>query len=436
MDFTPRQLDAVDVAKARQDTCIIAGPGSGKTSVLVEFYRRLVLDAEVLPERILAITFTEKAARNMKEKLAKLFQKMPERRRQLEQAHVSTIHGFCARLLRENALAAGIDPEFSVLDARQSILMQRQAANDALDQMFAAEPEPMRRLISGLKSPDVASYLPGVYDGMRAAGVEAADLPAFHVSAGDDFDALKNAVRQLTLENTLGWNESQKERLHEVLAAVLRVTELAGAPLSTEHFRAIDEFPTSLKGLKTKTAIHGLLMSIKDQILPDLYRRFLTEYYSRERELLIRIIQRFDRLYSERKRSISALDYADLETFAVRLLQEDRGVRERVRAAFLHVLMDEFQDTNGQQAKLVALLRAPDCFYAVGDINQSIYGFRHADPEVFRAYRDYVETSGKHLVELEENWRSRPEILSAVETISHHAAGIEHRSLCRQETIS
>ncbi len=429
MDFTPRQLDAVDVAKARQDTCIVAGPGSGKTSVLVEFYRRLVIEAEVPPERILAITFTEKAARNMKEKLAKLFQKMPERRRQLEQAHVSTIHGFCARLLRENAIAAGIDPEFSVLDARQSILMQRQATADALDNIFAAEPEPMRRLISGLKSPDVASYLPDVYDGMRAAGVEAADLWTFRASFEGGFEKLKNAVRRLTLENTLGWNESQKERLHEVLAAVLRVTELSDAPLSNEHFRAIGEFPTSLKGLKTKTAIHGLLMSIKDRILPDLYRRFLTEYYSRERELLIRIIQRFDRLYSERKRRIGALDYTDLETFAVRLLQEDRGVRERVRATFLHILMDEFQDTNGQQAKLVALLRAPDCFYAVGDINQSIFGFRHADPEVFQTYRDYVETSGKHLVELEENWRSRPEILSAVETISHHAAGIEHRSL-------
>jgi ATP-dependent helicase/nuclease subunit A len=429
VDFTPRQLDAVDVAKASQDTCIVAGPGSGKTSVLVEFYRRLVVEAKVPPQNILAITFTEKAARNMKEKLAELFHKMPERRRQLEQANVSTIHGFCARLLRENAIAAGIDPEFSVLDARQSILMQRQAASDALDQMFAAEPEAVHCLISGLKSPDVARNIPSVYDAMRAAGVETTDLRAFRMDAHGGFEDLNHAVRSLTLENTLGWSPSQKERLQEVLAAVLRVTGLSSATLSTDHFRAIAGFPTSLKGLKTRTAIHSLLMSIKDRILPDLYRRLLAGYYFRERETLIRVIERFHRLYGERKRNIGALDYADLETFAVRVLQENRGVREHVQTGFLHVLMDEFQDTNAQQAKLIELLRAPDCFYAVGDINQSIYGFRHADPDVFRAYRDHVETNGKHRVELEENWRSRPDILSAVETISHHAAGIEQRPL-------
>jgi superfamily I DNA/RNA helicase len=123
VDFTPRQLDAIDIAKAGQDTCVVAGPGSGKTRVLVERYRRLV-ESGVPPKRILAITFTEKAARNMKERLAESFREMPERRRELEQANVSTIHGFCARLLRENSVAAGIDPEFRVLDARQATIMQ------------------------------------------------------------------------------------------------------------------------------------------------------------------------------------------------------------------------------------------------------------------------------------------------------------------------
>src|SRR5204863_9006141 len=146
-------------------------------------------------------------------------------------------------------------------------------------------------------------------------------------------------------------------------------------------------------------------------------------------EALIAAIEAFDRLYSERKVHIGVLDYADLEAFTVRLLEENKAVRERIQHEFQHVLMDEFQDTNGQQSKLVNLLRGPDRFYAVGDINQSIYGFRHADPEVFRGYRDRVERDGKHLVELSENWRSRDAILRAVETILDHAEGIEHRNL-------
>src|SRR6266852_7675836 len=159
MQFTPRQLDAIDISKAGQDTCVVAGPGSGKTRVLVERYCRLV-EAGVPPQRILAITFTEKAARNMKERLAVSFREMPERRRELEQANISTIHGFCARLLRENSVAAGIDPEFRVLDARQSTIIQRQTARDVLDQMFSREPEVMRRLMQGLASPDVAGDIP------------------------------------------------------------------------------------------------------------------------------------------------------------------------------------------------------------------------------------------------------------------------------------
>src|SRR5690242_12068011 len=91
--------------------------------------------------------------------------------------------------------------------------------------------------------------------------------------------------------------------------------------------------------------------------------------------------------------------------------------------------MDEFQDTNGQQAKLMTLLRPADRFYAVGDINQSIYGFRHADPQGFREYRDEIRARGRRLVELTENFRSRVEILSAVETITDGLPGIEPRPL-------
>jgi ATP-dependent helicase/nuclease subunit A len=147
MDFTPRQLEAIDISKAGQDACVVAGPGSGKTLVLVERYQRLVIESGVHPQRMLAITFTEKAARNMKERLAKSFRELPERRRQIEQANVSTIHGFCARLLRENSVLAGIDPEFRVLDARQATIMQRQAAADSLDRMFREQPDAMRRLM-------------------------------------------------------------------------------------------------------------------------------------------------------------------------------------------------------------------------------------------------------------------------------------------------
>ena len=152
------------------------------------------------------------------------------------------------------------------------------------------------------------------------------------------------------------------------------------------------------------------------------------EHYAAER-VNFRVVPRFDGLYRERKRHLSALDYDDLEESAVRLLEDRPDVRRRLQNQFDQVLMDEFQDTNGQQAKLLNLLRPPDRFYAVGDINQSIYGFRHAEPRVFREYRDAVEQAGKRLVQLVENFRSRPEILRAVDAVAAGAEGIETRPL-------
>jgi ATP-dependent exoDNAse (exonuclease V) beta subunit len=91
--------------------------------------------------------------------------------------------------------------------------------------------------------------------------------------------------------------------------------------------------------------------------------------------------------------------------------------------------MDEFQDTNAQQARLISLIRPPDRFYVVGDINQSIFGFRHAEPAGFAAYRDEVQARGRHLVHLIDNFRSRADILRAVETVTEGTPGIEDRSL-------
>ncbi len=425
MNFTAKQREAVEVENGERDICIVAVPGSGKTTVLVEFYRRLVVEKGVLPERILAITFTEKAARHMKDKLAESFRDQPDLRRALEQAHVSTIHGFCTRLLRQNSIAAGLAPDFQVLDARRAVLLGLKTANDALDQMSTTHPDAMARLIRSLASPDLAGDIPDLYDAMRAADITPNDLRGLALDDGVPLAEVRDAIRQVGTEKTFGWKPTQIGRLHEVLEAAHRVAQLPDSPATAEHFRAIDEFPTNLKGIKQGSDSHARLMAVKDNLLPRAYRALLTQHFSGDRETLIQVMERFDRLYSERKRAMEVLDFADLQAFSVQLLQMETGVRQRVQSEFQYVLMDEFQDTNRLEAKLVRLLRGSNGFYAVGDINQSIYGFRHADPSVFRDYRDGVRERGERLVELEENWRSRPEILSAVETVSHRMPGIE-----------
>ena len=118
----------------------------------------------------------------------------------------------------------------------------------------------------------------------------------------------------------------------------------------------------------------------------------ITEHYAPQRELLIEILRRFDGFYRDAKRQAGALDFSDLEEFTVRLLEDTAETRARLQAQFDHILMDEFQDTNGQQARLLrADPRRRTGSTRSGDINQSIFGFRHAEPQGFAEYRDEVQ---------------------------------------------
>jgi len=422
--LTPSQEEAVTVQQHTRDTCVVAGPGSGKTTVLVEYFERLVASG-VDPLRILAITFTEKAANNMRERLSRAFDGRREIPARLERANVSTVHGFCARFLKENAIFAGIDPEFYVMDEREAARIQRLAVDQTLDQMYAEQPERARGLMRGLAAYDTGAALMDAYEAIRAAGVGIAGLPALPPPQAPDVVA---SFEELRRHWPRGWNFDQLQHLAEIRdAAGCVVAALPRGPQAV--LQAIAKFSCDLRKLKRGSGVYDLVKSLRDDSLPALESHAITESYAGERTMLCDLLARFDACYRERKRQSGALDFDDLEEYAVWLLEGRPDVRRRVQSQFDHVLMDEFQDTNGRQAKLLRLLRRPDRFYAVGDINQSIYGFRHADPEVFRAYRDAAARDGGRVVELAENFRSRPEILHAVSAAMRGAQGVEPRAL-------
>ena len=173
-DFTRAQIEAAEFRGL--DACVVAGPGSGKTTVLVERYRVLIEEHAFRPSQILAITFTEKAAANMKAKVAEQFRHDPIQLRELETAWISTIHGFCARVLRENAIAAGIDPRFSVLDAHEADGLATECLRRALDELAENRRQDALDLIVALHVPALVSDLMNAYDGIRSAGLTAADI--------------------------------------------------------------------------------------------------------------------------------------------------------------------------------------------------------------------------------------------------------------------
>jgi ATP-dependent exoDNAse (exonuclease V) beta subunit len=426
--FTPAQRAAIEVAGPPLDTCVVAGPGSGKTTVLVEHFRRLV-EAGASPQRILAITFTEKAAANMRAKLAEA---CPEIRAQFERAWVSTVHGFCARLLRENAVFAAVDPEFTVADPNESWRLQQESIATAIEEFFEEQPGAVRALIRGLSAFDFEEAFLAAYDAMRSAGKRVEDLAGFAQPAGTGMAEFAATAAALATEPATTWSFAQEQHLDEIRESAERIVH-AASPI--EALRALAAFPANLRKSKSGTAAYLLVKSLKEQA-GDLTYSLITELYRHERRTLFDILRRFDQIYRERKQRAGTLDFADLEEFAVRFLDRDPQARARLKAQFDHILMDEFQDTNPQQVRLLELVRSPGRFYAVGDVNQSIFGFRHAEPAGFERYRDEVEAAGSRLVRLHDNFRSRPQILRAVEQITTGAPGIEIRTLVPQREFT
>jgi ATP-dependent exoDNAse (exonuclease V) beta subunit len=431
--FTSAQLEAIDISKRHLDICVVAGPGSGKTTVLVEYFARLV-GAGVDPLRILAITFTEKAAANMRAKLAEQFEGVTELRAQFERAWVFTIHGFCARLLREQAVWAGIDPEFAIADEQESLRMQQESLGAAMEEVFAHDAEAVRALIRGLSSPEFEEHVRSAYDAMRCSGVSpsAMGLQTHARDGSVTAEQIEIVLESLRAAPRTAWSYPQKQHLAGAIESAERIVS---AETPRQALLELEEFPLKLPKCKRSTEAYELATELRD-LLKDYKYTLITQHYAPQRALLIDILLRFDRIYRERKRRAGLLDFPDLEEYAVRLLETHPEAQARLRAQFDHVLMDELQDTNPQQAKLINLVRPANRFYAVGDINQSIYGFRHAEPRGFAEYRRQVESGGGHLVELVENFRSRPEILSAVETITSGREGIERRSLVAGRTFT
>ncbi len=427
-EFTSEQKSAIEYR--RLDACVVAGPGSGKTTVLVERYKRLVEREGMNPNQILAITFTEKAAANMKSRLSVEFRGDAVRLRELERGWVSTIHGFCNRLLRENSIAAGLDPRFIMLDERHADDLRTSCMNSALDTIVAERREEALGLIDTVQAPMfLAGQLKNVYDAILAAG---RTIPEIRIvpspqTGGPDAAGLSDILLAIVSQWTDAMvnTPTRREQKRDLQEWALRLREANDAGFTAVK-QLLDTCPLNLGRVHNdaKEPLRAFRQAV------EMYEAAAVDAHTAPcRALIFDVLEHFDLLYRRRKTELGALDFNDLERRSIEMLRENSDVRKRVKEQFRQIMLDEYQDINEQQAELVALIRGEDRFFAVGDPNQSIYGFRHARPEIFRKYRDEVADQAKHAAEILQNFRSRAPILSTVEALLNSASGIDEREL-------
>jgi ATP-dependent helicase/nuclease subunit A len=417
---TPEQEEAI---RRRGDLLVEAGAGTGKTGVMVDRYCRLVCDEEVSPDAVLAFTFTDKAAAELRQRIRAALvaraESGSERARELlggiGGAWVTTIHGFCNRLLGGHPVAADVDPGFRVLDAAESERVAREAFDEALEAFLGGGDPECERTVAAFDVGGLRAMALGVHAELRSRGVAEPRLP--EPPAPDLGAALRRLVEagEATLRE-LKEGDPNRELVGRAIALAA-----GDGPAPPD----LDE----LVSLRSESTARPMAV----------YREVVDAAVARAAEagdggVAYRHVAELLELFAERfgaaKERRGALDFEDLQIRAVRLLERGE-LGDSYRRRFRHLLVDEFQDTNRLQLRLIEALRGPGSeLVVVGDELQSIYGFRHADLDVFRERRAAAEASpDATAMALSGNFRSRPEVLAAVNAIGERLLGDAYRPL-------
>jgi ATP-dependent exoDNAse (exonuclease V) beta subunit len=324
------------VARRAEPLLLSAAAGSGKTSVLVERFVAAVREDAIAPANILAITFTERAAGELRSRVRARLLDAGDREaaRDTEAAFIGTFHGFCARVLRAHPLAVGLDPAFAILDEGFAGRLRELAFTLALRDFLADERSEAVDMLAAYSIDRARAMIEQLYAELRSRGQRLPRLPRPREEQRDG---------------------EERERGERDGAAV-RVCAL------------LDE-----------------------------------------------LLRGFGGAYEQLKRDRGAVDFDDLELLTGELLAEREDLRRAWRERFELLMVDEFQDTNPRQLKILATLERGNLF-TVGDELQSIYGFRHADVSLFRERREQLEELGGSL-RLTRNFRSRDALLHVVNAV-------------------
>ncbi|HWE10799.1 MAG TPA: UvrD-helicase domain-containing protein [Solirubrobacteraceae bacterium] len=413
--WTEEQERAID--RRQGDLLLDASAGSGKTSVLVERFVAAVLQDGIDVTAMLTITFTEKAAAELRDRIRARLHELgaADEARRTEGAFISTIHGFCGRVLRANALTAGLDPHFSVLDRTESEPMAAAAFDDALEDL-AHQGDRAVDLVAAYGAFALRAAIVGVYGQLRSSGALHPRLP------GCPPDRLAEAAAELRraaavvaaeLGEIAAPGKSVLEAVDRVGHCLELVARAGSGAAGGDRIEAL--WPPDLEALRLPR--NGAALSTDGCVaytaaLADFRAQVAARAAVPVRDLLDRLLDAFGRNYEKRKRAASGLDFEDLELATRRLLADDGELRGRYSTRFDRIMVDELQDTNRVQLELIESI-ARDNLFTVGDAQQSIYGFRHADVELFERRGERLAAIGARQT-LQTNFRSRPQIIEAL----------------------
>ncbi|HEY6046656.1 MAG TPA: UvrD-helicase domain-containing protein, partial [Pyrinomonadaceae bacterium] len=444
-DLKPEQ--AIAAHTLDRHLSVTAGPGSGKTTVLVERYLEILRTQNVSVDNIVAITFTNRAANEMRERVRTRIDELlrgaegDERRRwlrhkrSLEGAVVTTIHGFCSRLLHEFPVEANIDPQFVLLDEHQAAMMLEAVVDETLSDAIHQGNEKIVQLVQAVGGRgSLSRVLADFYVDFRGEGLslgEIKDRSALSHAGQRDYAA---AVAQLDARMTALFavpvrTPSARQKREMLAAAWPSLRAIVAEPPTdrtiAKYTQAIEDFyevrpsrrgPDADAVLLLDEMLWGANSKSDDRLagkLPCIGFDLLARNYA---SAVLNLVHEIERRLDEEKQRLSVVDFDDLQLRTLKLVNKHPEVLNSLIGRYRFFLIDEFQDTNGLQRDLMKklALRSGANLFIVGDRKQSIYGFRGADVDVFREMTEAIEAKGGIQQPLHLNFRSQKPLIDCL----------------------
>lgn len=451
--WTEAQQRAID---ARGNVIVSAAAGAGKTAVLTERLTQLVA-AGTPVDRLLVLTFTRAAATEMKQRMEKRLRTAaaeagdPEQQAYLRaqagalgRAYISTVHAFCARVLRRHGHLLDLPPSVRVLDELETPVVVGRVRDALLTRLGAEEDADYRALLAA-------------FGGEDAAWAAVQQVAAFLQSQPEPARFLDDAARRYDdpqwMARTL---QAVTDEARAALRAAVQALERARDALPPDWAGAIgtlDDELLQLRGVLLQTEYDayraGLLAFERGRLsfprgtaeadkapaqaarkavkaCVDAQRAQFFRPAAEERALLFRtggvvralraVVRQYEAAFAAEKRRLGAVDYADLEHMALKLLRMD-AVAAEYRERFCYIAVDEYQDSNRVQEALLEAVRREDNLFFVGDVKQSIYRFRQAEPALFLEKLARFDGAHGTRIDLTSNFRSAPDVLESVNDV-------------------
>lgn len=422
-EFQPTESQAKAINELDGRLFIAAGAGSGKTAVVARRFIEAVASGKAEVDQILTITFTKKAAAEMMNRVREVLrqqiavdldpgrvERLRRAYRNIERARISTIDSFYSRVLKANALAAGIDPDFAPVDEARSLLLKEEAFDACLKDFVRRHGKAGADLVLAYDrklAGNLFAIINDVHATFRSRGREPrlpmpnpeklVDQNRNRLQAAiDGFDeAVKlTGAEGKTVDNIRETNWSLRDAIKAPDLETRERLLLAGKPK-----RGLKKIQVEYDELKA--AWEAYLLALKSQKAAGIIR------------LMSDLLESYDQAYRDLKCRKGVLDFADLSLLTRDLLLDNKNIKKRLAASFSLIMVDEFQDTNPLQLQIAKMI-ADDNLMMVGDENQSIFGFRDAEVALFQAEKKQAELGG-YSIRLLDNFRSQPEILAFVD---------------------